>query len=378
MANTTWGELSWSAGTFGGANDAVVLVTGQSLTSVLNNDGVNISLGANVSLTGQYLQSLYAGFTTQIVQNVSGTSDNILFTFRPGQSSNIQYVGAGWNVVGQPTFIVTSVTLDPNDQYTGTITITGGTFVSGQFYAFESPNVDVTGTANLTLDTNLANLTLNSVSAFPIIFAPVTAPGTPTTWGSGSWGSGAWAENIGLSTFVGNATIDVITPVNVTGLQLTTSLDSVSLTISGSVELTGQQLTLSLGEETVTGTASVLLTGQLLTLTEGDVDAAPDADVIGIQLTTTLNSVDIDIAVAALVTGQELTTSLNSVTIDLNTPVNLTTNLATLSLNSVATKLDVAVNVTGFRLTGTTAQIYVSAWAPVNTGQSVNWTEVAA
>jgi hypothetical protein len=113
-------------------------------------------------------------------------------------------------------------------------------------------------------------------------------------------------------------------------------------------------------------------------LSEGIVDPAPDAEVTGIQLTTTLNSVDIDIAVAALVTGQQLTTSLNSVAIDLNTPVNLTTNLATLSLNSVSTKLDVAVNVTGFSLTGTTAQIYVSAWAPVNTGQSVNWTEVAA
>jgi hypothetical protein len=378
MANTAWGALSWSAGAFGGENDAVVSVTGQSLTSVLNNDGVNISLGANVSLTGQYLQSLYAGFTTQTVQNVSGTSDNILFTFRPGQSSNIQYVGAGWNVVGQPTFIVTAVNLDPNDQYTGTITITGGTFVSGQSYAFESPNVNVTGTANLTLDTNLANLTLNSVSAFEIVYVPVTAPGTPTTWGSGSWGSGAWAENIGLELFEGNVTIDVITPVNVTGLQLTTSLDSVSLTISGSVELTGQQLTLSLGEETVTGSASVSLTGQLLTLTEGDVDAAPDADVTGIQLTTTLNSVDIDIAVAAPITGQQLTTSLNSVTIDLNTPVNLTTNLATLSLNSVVTRLDVTANVTGFGLTGTTGQLYVAAWAPVNTGQSIVWTEVAA
>jgi len=29
-------------------------------------------------------------------------------------------------------------------------------------------------------------------------------------------------------------------------------------------------------------------------------------------------------------------------------------------------------------LTGTTGQLYVAAWAPVNTGQSVNWTEVAA
>ena len=55
MANTTWGELSWSAGVFGGANDADVSVTGQSLTSVLNS--VSISLGANVSLTGEQLST---------------------------------------------------------------------------------------------------------------------------------------------------------------------------------------------------------------------------------------------------------------------------------------------------------------------------------
>jgi CheY-specific phosphatase CheX len=298
MANTTWGELGWSAGTFGGANDATVSVTGQSLTSALN--FVSISLSPIINLTGEQL--------------TSSLNNNVSFS--------------------------------------------------------------ITGSVDLT--TNLANLTLNSVSAFPIIFAPVTAPGTPTTWGSGSYGSGSWGENIGLELSEGNLTIDVITPVNVIGQQLTTSLNSVSFTIDGSVALTGQQLTLSLGEETVTAEANAFLTGQQLTLSEGTVDPAPDAEVTGIQLTTTLDSVDIDIAVAALVTGQQLTTSLNSVNIDLNTPVNLTTNLATLSLNSVATKLDVAVNVTGFRLTGTTAQIYVSAWTPVNTGQSVNWTEVAA
>jgi hypothetical protein len=49
-----------------------------------------------------------------------------------------------------------------------------------------------------------------------------------------------------------------------------------------------------------------------------------------------------------------------------------------LSLNSVITKLDVTANVTWNSLTVATAQIYVGAWAPVDTGQSVVWTEVAA
>jgi hypothetical protein len=156
-------------------------------------------------------------------------SDNILFTFRPGEASKIQYVGAGWNVVGQPTFIVTAVSLDPNDQYTGTITITGGTFVSGQSYSFESPNVNITGTANLILDTNLATLSQGTAQGIPGIVVPVTAPGTPTTWGSNGWGQLGWGENIGLTTLEGTATIDLITPVNVTGQLLSASLNSVTI-----------------------------------------------------------------------------------------------------------------------------------------------------
>jgi hypothetical protein len=104
MANTTWGELSWSAGTFGGANDVDVLVTGQSLTSALNS--VSSSISGVVNLTGEQL--------------TSSLNNNVSFS--------------------------------------------------------------ITGSVALT--TNLANLTLNSVSAFETIFVPVTAPGTPTTWGA--------------------------------------------------------------------------------------------------------------------------------------------------------------------------------------------------
>ena len=222
MANSAWGELSWSSGVFGGANEVDVSLTGQSLTSALNS--VSISIGPNVSLTGEQLST-----------------------------------------------------------------------------SLNSVSLSITGSVALT--TNLANLTLNSVDAFPITLVSVTAPGTPTTWGSSSWGSGSWGENIGLELSEGTATIDIISVANVTGQLLSTSLNSV----------------------TVTGTANLTLTGQ--------------------QLTT--------------------------------------------ALNSVVTKLDVSINVTGFSLTGATGQLYVTAWAPVdpgqsinytgvNTGQSVNWTEVAA
>jgi hypothetical protein len=229
--------------------------------------------------------------------------------------------------------------------------------------------------------TNLANLTLNSVSAFETIFVPVTAPGTPTTWGSGSWGSDAWGERIGLVSSQGTATVDVVTPVNVTGQLLSTSLNSVSFTIDGSVLVTGEELVKVLESNigvSAGGSVQVPVFENPLSLALGTVDPAPDAEATGQQLTTSLNSVSLDIAVVALITGQQLTISLDSVSIDLNTPVNLTGQSLTLSLNSVVAKTDVIVNVTGFGLTGRTGQLYVSAWAAVNTGQSINWTEVAA
>jgi hypothetical protein len=375
--NNGWGAYSWGL-TGWGTNTAspTVEVTGQNLTTSLNS--VSFSINGSVLLTGQQLTSLSPGFQTSSIQNVSGTSDNILFAFRPNEASKIQYVGAGWNVVGQPTFIVTAVSLDPNDQYTGTITITGGTFVSGQSYSFESPNVNITGTANLTLDTNLATLSQGNAQGIPGIVVPVTAPGTPTTWGSNGWGQLGWGENIGLSTFEGTTTVDLITPVNVTGQLLSASLNSVTISATGNVSLTGQLLTLSLGDESIIATASVSLTGQSLTLALGEVDPGPDANVTGQQLTLTQGNVDIDIAVVTIVTGQLLSTSLNSVTIGLNTPVNVTGQNLTTALGSVTIGTNTPVNLTGNSLTGSTGQLYVSAWAPVNTGQSIVWTEVAA
>jgi hypothetical protein len=372
-----WGAYGWGESVWGeNSISPIVSVTGQSLTSSLNS--VSLSIEGSVLLTGQQLTSLSPGFQTSSIQNVSGTSDNILFAFRPNEASKIQYVGAGWNVVGQPTFIVTAVSLDPNDQYTGTITITGGTFVSGQSYSFESPNVNITGTANISLTGELANLTLNSVGGIPGITVSVTAPGTATTWGSNGWGQLGWGENIGLSIFEGSTTVDLNTPVALTGQQLTTVLNSVSITGDANLTLTGEQLTVSLNSVTTIATANVPLTGEFLTTALGEVDPGPDANVTGQQLTLTQGNVDIDIAVVVQVTGQLLSTSLNSVIIDLNTPVSVTGQNLTTAINSVTIATNTPVDLTGNNLTGITGQLYVAAWTPVNTGQSIVWTDVAA
>jgi hypothetical protein len=312
MAITAWGDLSWSAGTFGGLNDIDVSVTGQSLTSSLNN--VSISIDGVINLSGQQL--------TSSLNSVSFTIDG-----------------------------------------------------------------------SVALTTNLANLTLNSVTAFETLFVQVTAPGTLTTWGNSSWGSGSWGEDVGLSLSSGTATVEIITPANVTGQLLSTSLNSVTLTIDGSVALTGQLLNAQLSSVGITadGSVSIPVFENPLSLALGTVDPGPDANVTGQQLTTTLNNngVIVDIAVVAIPTGQLLSTSLDSVSIGLNTPVNVTGQNLTTAVSSVTVVLNTPVNVTGNNLTGATGQLYVTSWSPVdpgqsinytgvNTGQSVNWTEVAA
>jgi hypothetical protein len=99
----------------------------------------------------------------------------------------------------------------------------------------------------------------------------------------------------------------------------------------------------------------------------GVVDPSPDVDLIGQQATLTLNSVFALPVTIVNLTGQNLTSVLGNETAFTN----------------------VNVNVTGQGLIGTTGQLYVTAWAPVdpgqsinytgvNTGQTINWTDVAA
>jgi hypothetical protein len=81
--------------------------------------------------------------TTMVIQNVEGSNSNTGFFFRPNDPTYADIV-PGWTVEGQPTWVVTSATSDPGDQYSTSVTITGGTFISGQSYAFTG--IDIGGT----------------------------------------------------------------------------------------------------------------------------------------------------------------------------------------------------------------------------------------
>ena len=80
-----------------------------------------------------------SALTTTYIQNVAGEPGVTGFFFMGAWASapetGIQNVKSGWTVVGNPAWVVTGT--NEGDQ---TITITGGTFLSGIAYAFTGPS----------------------------------------------------------------------------------------------------------------------------------------------------------------------------------------------------------------------------------------------
>jgi hypothetical protein len=320
-----WGQFTWGFNEWGDLINPTVAVNGLQLNTLVGNEEAFIDVA--VLVTGQQLTSLSPGFQTSTVQNVSGTSDNILFTFRSGGASNIQYVGVGWNVVGQPTFIVTAVNLDPNDQYTGTITITGGTFVSGGFYAFESPTVNITGTASLTLDTNLATISQGNTQGIPGVVVSVTTPGSPTTWGQSNFGSYSWGQIIGTQSELGDEFAFTDISVLLSGNQLTVTLDPNYEILLGIIEEVDGVL--------ITSTVNSVFAGELIV-----------TNVTGITINS--NSGILDISADANITPNtnllNITIGDESITGDAN--LTLSTNLLNAAVGNVDNIIDAVVEVT--------------------------------
>jgi hypothetical protein len=98
----------------------------------------------------------------------------------------------------------------------------------------------------------------------------VTSPGNEA-WGSLSWGSKAFGGANPLTVSQNSVTVDAISLISVTGLQLNTSLNSVQ----------------------AFGLAVVNVTGQQLNISQGTADAEPDAIVTGQQINLSLNSVTV-------------------------------------------------------------------------------------
>ena len=173
----------------------------------------------------------------------------------------------------------------------------------------------ITGTANLSLNTNLLNTTLGftseNVNANTIV--EVTAPGN-LPWGATSWGNGSWG-NIGGMEVSQGAEEEVVPSIDV---FVSTNLLTLTLT--------------SIAQ--VTGDANITANTNLLTVGLGNEDAVP------------------------------------------NTIVSVSTNLLNVSVGTASGEVLSTVNPIGVSATASTGRLFISAWAVVNIGVTNNWSVV--
>jgi hypothetical protein len=203
-------------------------------------------------------------------------------------------------------------------------------------------------------------------------------------WGREVWGSFVWGDNysvlangIGLTATIGNEDAFTDVTVAVSGQELQSAITAVGTSANSDNEIAHSfLLTGSLGSPVITGDALIELSGISATVSIGSVEAAPkqEVDVTGIQLTANLgNSDQIGNANISL-TGIGATSAVGDII-----PVSVydATGLeATTSIGSVTVIGQAVVNPTGVTLTISTISPNIIAWAEVDTGTPVTWSEV--
>lgn len=203
-------------------------------------------------------------------------------------------------------------------------------------------------------------------------------------WGRETWGSFVWGDNysvqlqgISLSAVTGNedAFTDVVVAVN--GNSIQTAIEPVGTSANSDHEIANSfLLNQDLGTVTLEGHANVDVTGISQSIEIGDAEAGLllEVPVTGVSANLNIgNSDQIGNANVSL-TGIALTGSVGDIT-----PVSkydATGSSATYSVGQITGVGSAVVIPTGIDLTTTTGSPNIIAWAEVNTGTPVTWTEV--
>jgi len=357
MANS-WGELSWGLGGWGLQNDTLIIPNGVISSVSVNSVEYSGELGGwgqftwgfnewgdllnpNIDVVGLQLntsvgnEEAFTDISLTLSTNLLSISINSVILVAGALeepigvqiNSNVNSVFAGENVIVELTTPGTftewgslawgqgawnqisglqSLQGDESISGTGIVDLTGvqsntstGTFT-------------VIGDANLSLNTNLLNVTVASILAVIDSTVEVTSPGQ-LPWGTTSWGYGSWGNIGGMDVEQGGE--EVVVP-------------------SVEVDVIGNQLNTTIGVYSITGDANLSLNTNLLTVGLGNEDATP------------------------------------------NTLVTLSTNLLNASVGTASGETLSLINVTGVNITASTGRLYVSAWAVVNIGVTNTWSVV--
>jgi hypothetical protein len=322
----------------------------QTRTNTAGGDGIDVSVASNkitVSTSGAFLlsdagptQSLNTWYHIAVVRN--GTTNFTVYL----------------NGTSIGTFNKTGLT--STQLKLGLKSLTGS---NEYFNGYISNFRYVKGTAVYTSDFTVPTAPLTAITNTQLL---LNTASPSTAWGQKSFGG---ANSLTVSQ--NSVTVDAISLISVTGLQLNTSLNSVQ----------------------AFGLAIVPVTGQQLNITEGDVDASPDAIVTGQQLNISLNSVTVlaeinsgwgrltwgqndwgsdGLSVITSVTGQQLNLTLNSVTPLANANVNLTGQQLNITEGEVDPSPDATVTGIGMTVGLAIGTVVIGTGNVTLTGQQIN------
>ena len=306
---TTWGQSTYGNYSWGQITGAQI-ETGEE----------SIEAGASVILSTNLL--------TLTVNTVSAQANFIIGVTGLELNSTVNSVFAGENVIvevttpGSPTtWGFSSWGTGAWNQITGTLveqgeeTIqgTGSLNLTGVQSNTSTGTLSLIGDANLTVVTNIINVTVASVSTKLDVDVEVTSPGN-LPWGVTNWNYGTWGNIGGMDIEQGGE------EESVPGVEVFVSTNLLTLTLTSIAQ--------------VTGDANLTLNTNLLTVSLGNEDAVP------------------------------------------NTIVSLSTNLLNISVGAVSGEVLSTVSPTGVSMTTSTGRVFIAAWAVVDIGVTNTWSVV--
>ena len=375
---TGWGNKTWGASEWGDLSDETVVVS---------------SVAAQTSV---------GNFVTQGNADVDVTTVSATFTIQDavaGASADVSVTGIGFNIVtgnegigiGVP---VTGIAASTN---IGTATIDDlgligsgwgrelwGSMVWGDAYSVQTGSVSaqttingVTTQANADVEVQGQSLSITTGNELPEADANVFPNGISLTADIGTV-QALIIQGIDMSTGIG--TVDIQAGgnvfVNATENGLQTVIGLAEEIIAVEVFVDGLSLSTNIGNEDTFGNANVDVTSiGLTTAIEGvNIDLNTPVDVTGQQLTTAIGNEEAFTDVVVEITGLSATFALGDVI--LISTYEVDGNAAQTAIGTVTIEATADVDVTGISLTTAIGSPNVIAWAEVNVGTSVTWTEV--
>jgi hypothetical protein len=309
-----WGYLVWGQN----FEDSLVNVTTPTIQSSVGNE--NIEGDGNVFLSTNLLNLT--------VDAVSAQANFIITVNGSEISASVNSVFAGENIIvevttpGSPTTWgssswgtgawnqITGVLVEQGDE---TIEGTGSLNLTGVQSNTTTGTLSLIGDANLSLFTNIINVTAASISTKVDVDVEVTSPGN-LPWGTTSWGYGTWGNIGGMDVEQGGE------EESIPGVEVFVSTNLLTLTLTSIAQ--------------VTGDANITANTNLLTTSLGNEDAVP------------------------------------------NTIVTLSTNLLNVSMGFASGEVLTIASVNGVNATASTGRVFIAAWAVVDIGVTNVWSVV--